>query len=250
MVIYGLWLNPKGRVLADSFVFAGRDNDFWIGSYFSPPSVIQSRLVTYIIADDVEIEDQTGDWSGLTIFGARELQLEEADNIRARRFSGRRAELPCTEWVFRSPVEKKMTAHLKVGRELSAAEMERMRIIASIPSVPVDIGPTDLPNEGGLDQSAVSYSKGCYLGQEVMARLKAQGRLRRRLVRVRGAGPQPLRLTALYQEDRKIGDLRSAIPDGNGYVGLAMLTLLGLRMDAPLSIAPNGFADIVVVDQL
>src|SRR4051794_18742813 len=65
--VYGLWLTLKGKVLADSFILkAQAPAGFWIGSYFSPAAVIQQRLDSYIIADDVQIEDVTGEWAGLS----------------------------------------------------------------------------------------------------------------------------------------------------------------------------------------
>jgi folate-binding protein YgfZ len=103
--------------------------------------------------------------------------------------------------------------------------MERLRILAAIPSVPGDIGPSDLPNEGGLDVDAISYSKGCYLGQEVMARIKSLGRVRRTLVRVAGTGAPPPLPAPLWQSGRKEGELRSAAVTGDGYVGLALISV-------------------------
>ena len=94
--------------------------------------------------------------------------------------------------------------------------MERDRIAAGIPAVPQDVGPGDLPNEGGLEDAAISTTKGCYLGQEIMARLKTRGRLRRRLTRVRGTGSVPALPAVLWQAGRKAGELRSAAPEKNG----------------------------------
>ena len=121
-----------------------------------------------------------------------------------------------------------MRAQLAGWRELSADEMARRRIEAGIPAVPADLGPGDLPNEGGLEADAISYTKGCYLGQEVMARLKAMGTVRRRLVRVAWAGEEILTLpAALFLGARQVGELRSAAPEAKGgAIGLAMVSLL------------------------
>jgi folate-binding protein YgfZ len=122
--------------------------------------------------------------------------------------------------------------------------MERARIAAGIPAVPVDIGPADLPNEGGLEVSAVCFTKGCFLGQEVMARLKNLGQVRRRLHVVRGFGLQPQLPASLYQGSAKIGELRSVVPEGGGYIALAMLAQLNLNPAAGLSLTAAGPADI------
>jgi folate-binding protein YgfZ len=110
-----------------------------------------------------------------------------------------------------------------------------MRIAAGLASVPRDIGPGDPPNEGGLEGAAISYSKGCYLGQEVMARLKSRGSVRRALVRVRGTGAPPSVPAPLWIGVRASGELRSAVRDegGGGFAGLALV---------PVSSAPPGTA--------
>ena len=97
--------------------------------------------------------------------------------------------------------------------------------LAGIPSVPGDIGPADLPNEGGLEADAISYSKGCYLGQEVMARIKSLGRVRRTLVRVTGTVAPPAVPAGLWQGERREGELRSAAPTPGGFDGLALVSV-------------------------
>jgi len=151
-------------------------------------------------------------------------------------FVGRRALQPSSEWVYpvTSENERAVAAALAGRSELSAVEMEQLRIAAKIPVVPIDIGPGELPNEGGLDETAISYTKGCYLGQEVMARLKTMGQVRRRLLRVRGNGAIPSLPAALYDGERRVGELRSAVVNAEGFVGLALLTLLHLQPDRAL----------------
>jgi hypothetical protein len=87
---------------------------------------------------------------------------------------------------------------------------------------------------------AVSYTKGCFLGQEVMARLRT-GKIRRRLFRVAGTGlPPEGRPTPLLQAGRRVGELRSAAADGSGgWLGLAMLILLGFDPAGPLAAASD-----------
>jgi folate-binding protein YgfZ len=135
------------------------------------------------------------------------------------------------------------------GVALSTGEVERERIAAGIPAVPMDLGLADLPNEGGLETEAISYTKGCYLGQEVMARLKAMGQVRRRLRRVRGTGEPPPRPTALYQAARKLGELRSAARDGADWIGLAMLSLGSLQRDEGLALAADGAPVVRLADE-
>ncbi len=239
--VYGLWLNHKGRVLADSFVVrGGGTEEFWVGSYFSEAAAIRERLEAYVIADDVVVEDVTAEWMGVTLFPG------ESENVAGKglRFSGRRADEPCVEWVLPGSAAEEEVRRWTGARELSVEEMERRRIEAAIPAVPRDIGPGELPNEGGLETGAISYQKGCYLGQEVMARLKSMGQVRRRLVRVRGSGEVPGGPRDLFQGERKVGELRSAVRSGDGFVGLALVSLLNARKDTGLAWTEGG-AEVV-----
>jgi folate-binding protein YgfZ len=238
---YGLWLTLKGKVEADGFVFRGdRADEFWIGSYFSPTRVIRARLEGFIIADDVTIEDQTDAWAGITWVG-------EAPPAPAGvfAFTGRRGFTVSRDWVWRRD------ARIDVkGSRLDAETVERARIAARIPAVPADAGPGDLPNEAGLDADAVSYSKGCYLGQEVMARLKAMGQVRRRLVRVGGTGPKPVALPfPVFAGERQVGEVRSAVVDGaDGWLGLAMVSNLHVTADSRLALSASGASVVRLLD--
>jgi hypothetical protein len=223
-------LNQKGRVLADGFVLrAGKPDAFWVGSYFSPAITVRERLESHLIADEVQIEDQTDRWHGLTMFGS--MAPADIDGIEGISFQGRRGSVPSREWLMtREPIQPQ-------GRLLTEAEMEERRITAGIPAVPLDIGSGDLPQEGGLEKVAVSFNKGCYLGQEVMARLQSMGTPRRRLFRVAGAGTIPPVGTPLQQEGRTIGETRGAVATKNGFIGLAMLQLAHLKPGQPLTAA-------------
>jgi len=257
-VAYGLWLNQKGKVLADSFILRETSQSVWVVSFLSKAAVIRERLENYIIADDVVIEDVTDHWSGLAVGGTGGSEwlagqvggalpaagefLRTTDGFV---FRGRRGANESWEWL------RPAGSALREGSILlSDEEMERMRIAAGIPSVPADIGMGELPNEGGLEADAISYTKGCYLGQEVMARLKSMGQLRRKLVRVAAnEGPVPVVPCALLQGETRVGELRSAVADGaGGFIGLALLTTLRLDGGAPLAPEPGGHAYIQLID--
>lgn len=244
---YGLWLNQKGKVLADSFVRKISEGDWRVLSYFSSATVIRERLEAYVIADDVVIEDQTADTVGLTLLG-NVTAVEVGAGAEGWEFRGRRMTELHTELIFPASAEFMVTPRLAGGVSVTAGEMELKRIAAGIPAVPVDIGPTDLPNEGGLETVAISYSKGCYLGQEVMARLKSMGQVRRRLLQVHGCGEPPTQPAALFQGERKVGELRSAAREGAGWIGLAMVSLVQLKREAGLALVSGGSADLHLAD--
>jgi folate-binding protein YgfZ len=238
--VYGLWLNHKGKVIADSFVVGGPAQEYWVGSYFSPAAVIKERLDAFIIADDVVIEDVTSDWSAVSVWGASGVKAPAVS------FVGRRGGAPQVEFVFKRDADAEIRALISERRELTQAEVERLRIEAGIPAVPADIGSSELPNEGGLEESAISYNKGCYLGQEVMARLKSMGSVRRRLMRARADTVIPSLPAELFEGDRRIGELRTAAPTEQGLVGLALVSMLHLNVETPVSFSANGPANLTL----
>jgi hypothetical protein len=247
--VYGLWLNAKGKVLADSFVL--RDGDgFWVGSYHSPANVIRERLESFVVADDVTIEDGTAQFAGFGLLADDPAAVREV----ARGgfvFPGRRKRAGSWEWVVRREAAPAATAALAGWRRGEPAELEAWRIEAAIPAVPRDIGPGELPNEGGLDADAISYAKGCYLGQEVMARLKTMGQVRRRLVRVRADLVEaPVTPGPLWIEGRQVGELRSWCrpAGGTGGLGLALVARMHVAQGTRVSREPNGAAEIEIVD--
>jgi folate-binding protein YgfZ len=248
--VYGLWLNQKGKVLADSFVGKSAAQEAWIVSYFSPATVIRERLEAYIIADDVVIEDVTESRRGVTVFGAgaATVAAELGQAGTAWSFPGRRRREAHMEIIFPAEKETAVNAKLAGLTEFSAGQMEQWRIAAGLPAVPADIGPADLPNEGELETDAISYTKGCYLGQEVMARLKNLGQVRRRLLRVRGPGEPPPRLTPVFQGAKKMGELRSAARDGASWTGFALVSLVQLDRATGLALGPDAVAGIAFVD--
>jgi folate-binding protein YgfZ len=250
---YGLWLNQKGKVLADSQVLRVSENEFLIYSEFSPAAIIRQRLEEYIVADDVVLADETATMHALTLWGAggnevisRLLGETPAPGRFVRHddllaFRGRQTG---DNWEILGP-EKGITELCgqliaSSAVEISPAEMEFARISAGIPVVPADVGPGDLPNEGGLEDAAISYTKGCYLGQEVMARLKNLGQVRRRLRVLRGRGTPPAPLTALYQAEKKIGEIRTVATRADEFVALAMVSLINLTPTAGISLGPAG----------
>jgi len=90
-----------------------------------------------------------------------------------------------------------------------------------------------------LEDDAISFTKGCYLGQEVMARLKNMGQVRRRLSVLRGRGPAPGIGAAVFQGEKKFGGIRSVAASGDAWTALAMLALPGLDRTVGVGLAPG-----------
>ena len=230
--VYGLWLNQKGKVLADSFVVS-HERGFLLFSQHSPGAVVRERLEAYVVADDVVIEDASAAWSAVTLLHSEAQPQPALSPVSGYIVPG--CEAGVSEWFFPLADSAQVAATLTGAVELGAEERERRRIAGGVVAVPQDIGPGELPQEGALDDW-VSHQKGCYLGQEVMARLRAMGQVRRRIFRLRAPGPVPARGTALFQSGRQVGEVRSATADGDGFLALGLLSTLHLDSTRALSL--------------
>lgn len=251
--VWALWLTIKGRVIGESLVLRGEDG-WWLWSAHTAGEALRARLEEFIIADDVTVEDVGCDgWEQVTLAGdAGEVWLRMAlggvePPVEGRClpleggwvFSGRRGQPRTWDWL--RPVGNGPAVEAECAK-LRAEELVRARIAAGEPAIPGEFGPGDLPQEAGLEAVAISFTKGCYLGQEVMARLHAMGRVRRRLVRVAGEGPAPAAGATVHHkaDDKQAGELRAAVDDGRGgWIGLAMVNLLGLDPAKPLRLGAN-----------
>ncbi|MGH8017724.1 MAG: YgfZ/GcvT domain-containing protein [Opitutaceae bacterium] len=263
---YGLWLNHKGRVLADSFVLRLSEMEFEIVSTSSPAATIAERLESFIIADDVSVADRTAGAASLTVAGpaAREILSKlrcpapTPENFSAGAggtlvFRGRSAgRREC--WHVLLPAAQNDAARESADAALAAvgateappSVFDRCRIADGVPAIPIDLGPGDLPQEGGLEAEAVSFNKGCYLGQEVMARLQSLGKVRRRLFVVGSSEAGDLTTGAeLFREDRKLGQIRSSLHEAGAWTGLAILSAQGLNAGDRL--LTSGGAEVGIV---
>lgn len=264
---YGLWLTPKGKVAADSFVFNYAPNTYYLLSYFSKASAIIDKLESNLIADDVYLKDETALFTAWSILGedalawVQELLPEPSfkEYIISNNyfvFKGRRSLSPSFEIIVKQEeghLSEKIQTLLKNQPKyhLSSQALESQRISDKIPAIPIDIGPSDLPQEGGLEASCISFSKGCYVGQEVMARLKAMGNPQRSLCLLKAETPCALMPTLLpaplYIENKQVGEMRCACALKNGYQGLGLLKKRYIKNEGLLSTTPLGKPEIRVL---
>lgn len=216
-----LWLNRKGRVLAHTIVSKEADGSFLLLCPHLTAEEIIAVVTANVIADDVVATDETARWQRYVAWGAAPAPAD------ARIFPTRR--FGVAAWDVLTPAGT--AAPVELG---GLAELESARLAAGVPSVPADCGANEFPQECGLD-AWVSYTKGCYLGQEVMARIQSMGSLRRILRRV--SGPVVVGQEFKTPEGKNAGVVRSAAGD----VGLALVSvdlpegteLGGVRIGAP-----------------
>jgi folate-binding protein YgfZ len=228
---YGLWLDVKGKVLADSVVLCEGEESFRIISERCAGEAIATQMERHIIADDVEIEHREPGFAlELSSQGVAALGWELPE--LGRFVVGAGGVLFCArDEIYNMVLDSEAVADA-LRRQLIAAGLTQLseadrglaRIAAGIPLVPDEIGAADLPGEGELEHTAISFTKGCYLGQEVVARMHNVGKPQRRLFIVEGTGQVPAAPLALYNSDSKqVGELRSAYNKADGWCGVALL---------------------------
>ena len=249
---FALWLNPKGRILGESWVLKDQTDGWWLWSAHTSGEVLRARLEDFIIADDVTVQPEEKRWRQTTLAGPA-----AADWLRGALngapapepgswtplgagllFAGRRGLSQTWEWLCPEAVISTAPHPPDDIGLLTNEDLRTARIAAGVPAIPEEFGPQDLPQEAGLEAVAISFNKGCYLGQEVMARLHAMGQVRRRLVRIAGAGAAPAAGVELRQNEKRVGEIRAVTGSAEGsWMGLAIVNLLGLETAGGLATA-------------
>ena len=191
-----LLLTPKARVIAPMTVVRRGEDDFLLLTEPGLGPALQGALLRARFAAKVEIEAE--EHTSLVVFGERE-------GIPNNEYG-----VPAVELLDADPPS-----------ELAADEdLERLRILAGRPRWGREIDDRVLPAEAGLTERAVSFTKGCYPGQEPIARLHYRGHANRGL-RVLELASLPAPETELVYEGKPVGRITSAARDGDHAVALA-----------------------------
>jgi folate-binding protein YgfZ len=122
-------------------------------------------------------------------------------------------------------------------RECDPESFETLRILAGIPRMGHEIDETTTPAETGMVAESASFTKGCYTGQELVARVDSRGgRAPRRVVRlVAAVGSAPSTGSSLVREGVDVGRLTSVASDGGG--GVVALGLLARAVETPCDLS-------------
>ncbi len=234
---YGFLTQVKGRILADVEILA-RGESLWLELPPGKGGEISEHLGKYVIADRVEIRPL--DRTPLSLIGPEaaaalgEAELPEAVYSHRRIEIGgaeavvvREADLEVPVWTLwtlpddAAPVWQKLVAGgaLPAGYEA----WDRLRVEAGRPLYGQDYGADNFPQETGLEE-AVSYTKGCYLGQEVVARIHYRGGVNKLLRALAFDGDADPLGKAVVHEGRPAGTVTSAVHSpGRGHLGLAVI---------------------------
>src|SRR5580704_8078154 len=245
-----LFLNPQGRILAEIETQALPEKLFCV-SYALIREPLIAALDKYIIMDDVTLIDRTDDFASLALEGPKAALLAEeltgvdpADlaELETRVVSVQR--IPCrlgkrspggaasAEFlVDRSQAEGLWNILLETvckhsGGPAGYQALSATRLEQAIPWFSYDFGEKQIPHEAGLQDSHISYTKGCYTGQEIVERVRSRGQVNRVRVTLKYSTPQPPAPgTPLLSEGKEAGfTTRAAFsPALNAPIGMAYL---------------------------
>jgi len=234
--LYAAFLTPQGKYLHDFFLFQMGDALFLDGEA-ARLADLKRRLGLYKLRSKVTLSERTGDFAVIALFGdgaLASLGLSATAGAAAPLAGGVaftdprlaaigvRAVLPTSDAV--SAVEAK-------GFRAAGADVyDRLRLRLGLPdgSRDLEIEKSILLENGFDELNGVDWDKGCYMGQELTARTKYRGVIRKRLMPVEIEGPLPPAGTPILWQDKEIGEMRS----GRDGIGLAMIRLEHLEAAA------------------
>jgi folate-binding protein YgfZ len=217
-----LLLTPQGKLDVACRVVR-TDTDEW--SLDTDPAFsarLLASLTRFRIRVHVDLEDRTATTALATVVGH---DVDAPAGLRALR----------TRWGARSGVDllgpaplihDAVTALPASVERWDAERFDAFRIESGVPRLGVDVDDSTIPQEAFLERDAVSFTKGCFIGQELVCRIDTRGHVNRYLRRVRIPGPTipPTGATIVVDgRDRGVLTSAAAIPGEAGVVGLAMV---------------------------
>jgi folate-binding protein YgfZ len=258
---YGFLTSSQGRILSDVVVLAQEDR-LWLEIGPGQEGAVTDHLKKYILADRVEIRPLE-DMLPVSLIGPRSAEVlgEAAAGLEAwqhdrRMVLGTEVRLqrggPSVPWDYTLWISASIASHLidtlverGGARRASAEALEILRVERGLPRFGHDYGPENFPQETGLEE-AVSYTKGCYLGQEVVARIHYRGGVQKSLRGLIFEGEAPAPGAALLADGREAGTVTSVVrsPALGRPVGLTILHRRASEPGTRLEVAGGGAAEV------
>lgn len=168
--------DAKGRLQFRVWITETSDGAIRVEGLAESAEALEARLTRYLIADDVEVSELTGKWSLVHFTGLAPVPPPGVVVRESSRFG-----TPGTDWWI--PAELEIGFPEEIPR-LEGDALEAFRIARGIPAWGRELTEGLLPPEAGLDATDISYQKGCYIGQEVISRIKSVGKVNKRLQRM------------------------------------------------------------------
>ena len=219
---YALLLNHKGKVRVDMRILRGEDW-IWIDCAKGALPVIDHTIRTYGIGRDIRPEDLTEDRTIVSVLGP---QARDALGVDVPGEEHSFVESGDTLYVA---TDLGVDAILPAGEAPEAIEpvseeaAECLRVESGRPRLGIDFASDTIPQEAGLNERGVSFTKGCYVGQETVARLNYKGKPNRHLRGLRLSEPAA-RGDELRLGERAVGVLGSVAESPvHGPIALALV---------------------------
>jgi folate-binding protein YgfZ len=227
--VYAFLLNPQGHILGDLYAY-NRGDSIIVDTDHSQVEKILATFDHYIIMDDVEVANLSDSLTALSIAGPKSPEVLASCGIEVRDLQplqvfdtalegtpctivrGEDLEYPSYElWMPSGDVHKFWAALVAHGATPAGSEaLEWRRILSGIPLYGVDIRERDLPQETEQTR-ALNFSKGCYIGQEIVERIRSRGAVHRKFAAFRAPGPQPIAPgSKIVVNEKEVGEITSA----------------------------------------
>jgi tRNA-modifying protein YgfZ len=218
---YAALLDPKAHIQADMRIFCASPAELWLDTEPDARDTVLSHLRMYKIGRQVEVADRTDARAILSLIGPESAEVAGRVNADARIVPTELGVDLLTDAAGRDVLRVMVLA--AGAREVCADAAEVVRVEHGIPRHGVDMGAGNLPGEAGIVERAVSFTKGCYIGQEPVARMHHRGRPNRRLRGLRLEAETPAG-APVVAGGKEVGRLTSsAVSPRLGPIGLAIL---------------------------
>jgi tRNA-modifying protein YgfZ len=231
---YAALLDRKGHMQADMRVLRPAEEEIWVDTEPEAIAAARRHLEMYSIGREVEVADVSAERAILSLIGPRSAEIAGTAPLphnacEAGSLAGIEFLAAGTQWGIdliagADEAGRLREALLAAGAvEVSPAAVEILRIESGIPRFGAEMGTATMPAEAGIVEAAVSFTKGCYIGQETIARLHYKGRPNRHLRGLRLSAPAQSG-AALLLGEKEVGKLGGAtVSPAFGAIGLAIL---------------------------
>jgi tRNA-modifying protein YgfZ len=232
---YAALLDRKGHMRADLRVLRVADDELWLDTEAIAGSAVQRHFEMYKIGRDVEIADEAADLAIVSVIGPSAAELTGAGPLtpeyahREIAIEGARARAVATDVgidliIAATDAEPVERALVEAGAvEVSEAAADILRVESGRPRFGAEMSEATIPAEAGIDERAVSFTKGCYIGQETVARLHYKGKPNRHLRGLRLDAPASSG-EAIGLGDREVGKVGTAcVSPALGPIALAIV---------------------------
>ncbi len=221
--VYAALLTPQGKIIYDFFVVAAPEGGFWLDCVAVHAADLTSRLKKYKLRAKVTLADRS---SELAVFS-----LSESPAVAsAATFEDPR----CRDLGLRAIIPANDVGYLQTKgfEQHDKAAYDTQRIALGVPDAATDIPPETLfPLDCNFEElHGVDFDKGCYIGQELTARMKHRATARRRMLPVEAASALPPPGTSLKIGNSDVGEMRGSV--ANRGIALVRLDRLGNAEEA------------------